>query len=344
MRMRWMVPALLCVLAGGARADFSYEQESEVTGGFLKSAMKFAGAFSKKANQPIRSRIVLKGSRLADIQEEQITITDLDAETLTTIHPKKKEYSVVTFEQMRQFLEKMTAKAGAKKKESGAQDVQMEVDLKVEKTGESKEVEGRSAEAFNVRMKFRGQNPQTGEAGEMQMLMKSWMAEPAAGYDEMRDYYKRYAEKMRWAPTAAMSMMARMVAGSEESLAKAAAEMAKMEGMPVLQQTAMGAGEVQLQEPGQGGAAEPQVDLGKEIKRGLGGLGGFGGFGRRKKQEAEEPAAEQQPASASPGAGVLLQMEIRHRNFSNAPVDAALVDTEPAGFKRVKSEIEKQLD
>ena len=42
-------------------------------------------------------------------------------------------------------------------------------------------------------------------------------------------------------------------------------------------------------------------------------------------------------------AGAFMEMEIRFYNHSNAPVDAAKVDTEPAGFKRVKSDIEKAL-
>jgi len=37
-------------------------------------------------------------------------------------------------------------------------------------------------------------------------------------------------------------------------------------------------------------------------------------------------------------------MTITFSNYSNADVDPVLVDTEPAGFKRVKSDIEKQLN
>ena len=57
--------ALVLVLAAGsAQADFSYEQTSKITGGMMAGMMKFAGAFSKQAREPMRSTVTIKGDRM----------------------------------------------------------------------------------------------------------------------------------------------------------------------------------------------------------------------------------------------------------------------------------------
>jgi hypothetical protein len=38
-----------------------------------------------------------------------------------------------------------------------------------------------------------------------------------------------------------------------------------------------------------------------------------------------------------------MEMTIRYNNYSSAAVDPSLVETEPAGYKLVKSDIEKAL-
>ena len=61
----------------------------------MKGAMKMAGKFSKEAKMPIATTTVFKGKRMAQTSPHNITVTDIEAETITTIVPKKKEYSVL---------------------------------------------------------------------------------------------------------------------------------------------------------------------------------------------------------------------------------------------------------
>src|SRR5581483_10418198 len=89
-------------------ADFTYEETSKITGGALVSIMKFAGAFSKdarKANEPINSTIAIKGNRMVRKGQMSASITDLDAETITTINFERKTYSTMTFAQMKQAMD-----------------------------------------------------------------------------------------------------------------------------------------------------------------------------------------------------------------------------------------------
>src|SRR5438270_10916318 len=87
-----------CILAGCMAsapllADFSYQENSQITGGALFGMMKLAGTFAHsghKPTDPIISTLAVKGNRMVRKSEELITITDLDKQTVTTIHPAKR--------------------------------------------------------------------------------------------------------------------------------------------------------------------------------------------------------------------------------------------------------------
>src|SRR5690348_7251288 len=102
--------SILLLISTGLRADFSYEENSRITGGALVSAMKVMGVFSKQArqmNDPQRSFVAVKGDRLSHLSPTHGTIIDLGKETITNIDFEKKTYSVMTFAEMKQAMEKM---------------------------------------------------------------------------------------------------------------------------------------------------------------------------------------------------------------------------------------------
>src|ERR1700684_2630168 len=106
------IPVLLtCTLLSSsavALADFTYQETTQITGGSIVSLMKFAGTFSKQARQagdPVVSTVVVKGNRMMHVNKERTEIVDLDAETITSIDHVKKQYTKMTFEQMRQQME-----------------------------------------------------------------------------------------------------------------------------------------------------------------------------------------------------------------------------------------------
>ena len=90
----------LCVaLPSASFADFRYDETTKITGGSLVSMAKFAGAFTKQAHSitdPTNSTILVKGNRMAHINQETTEIVDLDQETVTNIDHTKKQYTVVT--------------------------------------------------------------------------------------------------------------------------------------------------------------------------------------------------------------------------------------------------------
>src|SRR5450432_2924878 len=111
-----LLPCFLVSTPLAARADFTYQETTQITGGSIVSMMKMAGVFSKQArqaNDPVVSTIMVKGNRMIRIGKETSEIIDLDAETITEIDHQKKQYTTMTFEQMRQQLDAAMARVKA---------------------------------------------------------------------------------------------------------------------------------------------------------------------------------------------------------------------------------------
>src|SRR5690349_3637316 len=102
-----LITVAVCLPAFG---DFSYEQTSKITGGMMAGMMKFAGAFSKEAREPMVSTVAVKGDRMVHWSPHHASIIDLDKETITTVNVDKKQYSVMTFAQMKQAMEEASQK------------------------------------------------------------------------------------------------------------------------------------------------------------------------------------------------------------------------------------------
>src|SRR5690348_16587766 len=103
--------AILVAASGSVLlADFSYEQNTRVTGGALAGAMKVAAVFSKQAREPMRSTVAVKGDRMVHLDSTHGSIIDLNKETITNIDFQKKTWSVMTFAEMQQAMQQAAAK------------------------------------------------------------------------------------------------------------------------------------------------------------------------------------------------------------------------------------------
>jgi hypothetical protein len=342
------ITQLLCLFCVPAclLADFSYEQTSKITGGALAGMMKFAGAFSKELREPMNSTIAIKGNQMLHSNRNRAQVIDLDRETITEIDLQKKTYSVATFADMKQALERMQGQTT----QSG--NVDFKVDLK--DTGASKQISGLNTHQVIMTVEMQSTDPKTGNSGAMTMTSDMWLAPKVSGYDEVTGFYRRMFEKLNWAPGGSVMMGRADLAKAFAALYK---EGAKVEGTPVLQVVTMGGRmdaqantptapqtETKPSEPppstgevAQGAAASSAAGrLGR-----LGGLaGGLGGFGRKKKQQEQPPdprpaAAESQP-ERSAASGALMEMTIETRGFSSAPVDGSRFQV-PAGFQKVEN-------
>ena len=350
---------VLAIPAALYAGDYTYQQTTQITGGSLLKMMKTVGVFSSQARHagdPIVSTIYLKDNRLADVSPEQIQIIDLDRETITQIDVQKKTYTVMTFDQMKQAIEqarqKMKEQPAQQQPQAAnpdAQNVQMSFDVKVRKTGAQKQVSGLDSSEAILTMTMTATNTQTQQSGNMAITNDMWMVPEIPGYEQVRDFYKRFAAKMADATVGLGYDLSKMLAqqpGANQALGDMAKEMQKLNGVPVMQVMRMGTtmnGQplpAASEAPTQPEPAGPSK--GDIAKAGLSSmissrLGGFGGFGKKKQTPPPPENADQ--ASAQPTSAILMETQITTSNFSSAPVDPSHFDI-PAGYKQVQPKME----
>jgi len=327
---------MLMLLPAGLLADFSYEQTTKMTGGAMMGMMKIAGAFSKQAREPMVSTVAVKGDRMVHWSPHHASVIDIGKETITNIDFDKKQYSVMTFAQMKQMLDEMSQKM---KSSPDAQKADVHFKVSAKDTGEKKQIAGFDTHEMVLTMEMEGTDKESGNTGGMVTTADMWLAPKSAGYDEIADFYKRMGQKLDWAP-GSMGMM-----GTRPDMAKGMAELykegAKLNGMPVFQVVKMGVHANSQPQNGQAAQASPQQQSQQADKPSIGSvLGGrFGGFGKKRKNQdqAESGEAGAAPQGSGDASGTLIEMTIELSGFSAAPVDGSKFEV-PVGFKQVEGD------
>jgi hypothetical protein len=342
-------------------ADFSYQETSQITGGALLGMMKMVGVLStqaRQANQPIQSYVYLKGNRMARVSPQSIEITDLANDTITHIDPEKHTYTVMTFEQVKEQLAEAQSRMKKQLAEQPAAPnpkAQLSFDVHVRKTGAAKQVSGLDTNEAILTLMMNATDTQTAEKGSMGITNDMWLAPEVPGYDQVREFSKRMAERMGEVFADSGFNMSRMLAGqpgASQALADLAKEMQEVQGVPVFQVMRMGtttdgqplpaASEAPL--PTNSGPQTPSAaDLAKqgaasEIASHLGGFGGFGGFGHKKPASPPPDQAPPDGQAAQPTSAVLLELQTESSNFSAASVDESHFQI-PEGYQLVQPEM-----
>lgn len=353
----------LALTVPSALADFSYTETTQITGGTLVQLMKVAGTFSKAARQaqgPVISTVILKGNRMAHISPEHTEIIDLDKETITSIDNEKRVYTVRTFEQMREEMQKAMEKAKEEQQKKGApaQTADSNTDVKfqvhVRNTGAAKDVSGLNANESILTMAMDATDKTSGQTGSLAITNDLWLAPEVPGYNEVKDFNRRYAEKMQMVFSGVLNpAMFGQHPGAGQGMADMIKEMSKLKGIPVLQVMRLGttvngatlpaASEAPLPAPtpmpsagevAQSAAQQSATSAIASRMGSLGGLaGGFGGFGHKKKKAEDPPAAQETTAPAT--SAVLVESNTQLSGFSQAPADESKFEV-PAGYRQIQ--------
>src|SRR4051812_48899152 len=100
-------------------------------------------------------------------------------------------------------MDEMTQKAREQKatsteqKGNPGQQVDMHFfDVKVNDTGQSKLINGNNAHEMIMTITMQGADPKSGSKGGIDMTTDMWIAPQVAGYQEVRDFYRRMSEKL----------------------------------------------------------------------------------------------------------------------------------------------------
>lgn len=356
--MKIIKGAALCVLAAAStslHADFTYTETTQITGGSMLSLMKMAGAFSKdarKAGEPIVSTVAIKGNRMAHINPDHSEIIDLDAETITTIDNLKKQYTVMTFAEVKQQVEAAAAKMKEQQQKGEAAPQQpsttdVKFQVHVRNTGQAKDVSGLNTSESILTMNMDATDKSSGQTGSLAITNDMWLAPEIPGYDEVKEFYRKYAVKMGTVFSSAINpAMLAQYQGASKGMADMAEEMSKLKGTPVLQVMRMGtttdgkplpaASEAPLP-PSPAGPAMPSAsDVAKQsassaINSKLNSFG-LGGFGHKKADPAPAPPSSDS-TSAQPTSAVLVETNTQMGGFSRTVNDASFAI--PAGFRQI---------
>jgi len=332
---------IMAVAALQLPADFTYRETTTITGGAMLSMMKVVGVFSKQAREPVQSTVAVKGDRMVHRTQQQATVIDLAAQTVTTIDMQRKTYTVMTFEEYRRMMEQMSQKMQKSQDQGG----QMEFKVSAKDTGNTKEIAGYQAKEMVLRMEMQATDQKSGQQGSMVISSDIWLAPSVAGYQEVRAFYTRMGEKLAFNPGGGMFASSPEASRNMGELYK---EIGKLDGIPVLQTISMGvpgqpgSGDASAQVGGGGQQPQQQQQQQQAARPSLGGalggaLGGKFGLGRKKQQDDQSSTAQpstQQQGNGNPGS--LMEATTEMSGFSSDPVDDSAFAV-PAGFKKVEN-------
>ena len=349
--MRRILIVIAVLVLGGAAvsADFSYSQTTRVTGGTLLNMTRFMPG-AGQIKEPKTHTIAVKGGKMVTYDADSATIIDADAETMTQVDFKKKQYAVITFAEMKQAMQAMRAQlAQAQAQLAQTQQQAPPVNplegmkVSVNETGQTKVISGLNTKQYILTMEMggapEGAPPNT---PSNKTTMDTWMAPTLPGYEEVTAFGVKMASKMSDLATPGMNPMAMFREDVAASVKTMAAEMSKMSGIPVYQtmtMTGMQASGPSAGEAAKGAAVDAagQAAAGAALGRSrLGGLAGIGGLGRKKPEESK-PAEQAAPVTLQP---VVLMEQVTEISSLAATVDASKFAV-PTGFKQVEHEMKK---
>lgn len=306
------VLALLLVPALGL-ADVSYEEETKM-GGLMKIA-----TFGKA----MKTKTQVSGHFMRTDSDDEATIVDLDQEKIYTLDTKKKTYSVMTFEEMRQKMASAMAQAKQKQADSGEAAPQMSAsaDVEVTETGRTETINGYDCKQYLMDMDVTLSSEKEQQSATMSTTMEIWLSKDVPGVDEVQAFYVEMAKKLGTADVARQMFGQGGDQGQgaqfSANMSKMTTEMRKLDGFAL--RTVMYVGDPE--------AAKKEAMGEKPEGGGLGGmLKKMGPFGRGGGDQGAEQGG-------APG-GVMMKMTTETKNIETKPIDPKVFAV-PDNFKQV---------
>lgn len=276
------------------------------------------------------------------------SITRLDKGLMWNVDHKKKEYTEMTFAEMRAMMDSLgnTMAGGADPMAQQEPTIDTaewtfsEPTFKVDRTGKQETIAGYACDQAIMTMISTGTNRKTGETMTMEVTMDMMLAQNVPGANEITDFGMRMAAAMGFGmengSAQSMSKMLGMYGIDAERLAE---ETKKLDGFAMKTVMTFGmAGDAMEKANAEADEAEAEKPESEEAKeeeekpsdasgiaaKALGGL-----FGKKDKKQDEEKDKQDQPA-APPGA--LIWMTTTVTGIESGAVVPAVFEI-PEGYK-----------
>jgi hypothetical protein len=234
---------------------------------------------------------------------------------------RRKEYTVVTFAEMRRQMEEMrerlaqqTAQAGEADRPAGDASQDVEIDVNVQETGERKSIAGHDTRQVVLTLTLRQKGKTLEEGGGIVMTNDLWIAPAIAALDEVAAFQVKYAQAVFGTAVAVDPRQASGISALIPAFGSLAARLAeegrKLQGTTLVSTTVI---ETVKSEADMKAAAEQS-----------GGGGGIGGAlaGRLMRRGSQQPRSK--------------TMTMTHEVLSVDTTVAADDVQLPAGFKEKK--------
>jgi hypothetical protein len=361
-------------------AGLKYEQTTQLSGTMIETLKKMPLVGKKLSGDMAQALFFSADSMRSDTflngKLTRSEIIRLDKETMIQIDHERRTYSEMTFAEWKARMEKTMKEL--KSEREGSAEVTMTPKITVQDTGETMVIQGYDTRHYILTLSMEIQDSKNSQKGTMEMITDLWNTKNIPGFEEQRQFYTRYAEKigtMAFYRDAAAAMSGMMQdANMARGMAEMKKEMEKMEGMPVRTVASIrmpGApGSSAPQEPSQDSAAAqtpaaetPNITaaakgaatesatsaMNRSISKAMGGFGGFGGFGKKKKkpEPAPEEAAEQAPEAPAQTAAAPSGTSVPLEPFMKTTTELKNVEKTslspelfqiPAGYKPVQAD------
>ena len=320
---------VLVVAMPALRADVKTTEKTTIKfGGIFGTMSKFMGGGG--SDDGVASTIAVKGSRRFSANDRTGEIIDLAEQRVYRLDVRKKEYKVLTFDQIRK--EWQDTKAEAEKNAKQMQEAQrenpdapqgtLEFSAAVKETGRTKSIAGHDVREVVVTLTGVQPGKTLEEGGGMVLTNTLWLAPTIAAVDEIRDFDMRYVKAILGADDAEavmqqMTMLFAMFGNAKPAMDQMRAQSRQLQGTPLASTLVMET--IRSAEQTKAAAADSQPS---------GGGGGIGGMLARRIGGNRAAAADNAPRQTT--------FTTTHEILTMAPSASAEDVAVPAGFKEKK--------
>lgn len=148
------------------------------------------------------STMALKGSRMANMSDRDGTIIDVAEEKIYTVDLRGKEYSVMTFAEMRKLMEDLKKQTQESMKGMSEQDKaalkeagqQLEFTADVKETGQRRQIAGYDAKEVVITLSMHGKGMKIEESGGFVATDSIWLGPRVPQLDEMTAFGMKFAK------------------------------------------------------------------------------------------------------------------------------------------------------